>query len=67
MPLIVSSIPTDPSLTVLKLSIKQHKGEKKYHVLCSFHGPVTNLGAPTPAPGARGAREAPVHYVYWNE
>lgn len=24
-----SSIPADPSLTVLKLSIKQHKGEKK--------------------------------------
>lgn len=24
-----SSIPTDPSLTVLKLSIRQHKGGKK--------------------------------------
>lgn len=64
MPLILSSIPTDPSLTVLKVSIKQYKGEKEYNKSCSFHASLTT---PRP-PGPPGVREIPIsYYVYWNK
>lgn len=50
-----SSIPTDPSLTVLKLSIRQHKGEKKNNKSLSIQALLKLLGVSKPYPkGSRG-------------
>lgn len=63
-----SSIPTDPSLTVLKLSIKQHKGEKKSPAHSMFFLTTLRRSIPSPTPRAPGAREIPISfYVYWNK
>lgn len=50
-----SSIPTDPSLTVLKLSIRQHKGEKKNNKSLSIQALLKLLGVSKPYP--KGSRD----------